>query len=40
VKDRGFASALPSAEFMHVSADGVSNTNFSKLAKALETVSS
>jgi putative hydrolase of the HAD superfamily len=38
-KDKGFAEALLSAEFMHVSADGVSATNFTKLSKALETIS-
>jgi FMN phosphatase YigB (HAD superfamily) len=40
VKDRGFAATLPSAEFMHVSADGVSETNLLKLSKELEMVSS
>ena len=39
-KDKGFAEAIPNAEFMHVSADGVSETNFTKLSKALETISS
>ncbi len=38
-KDKGFAAAMPSAEFMHVSANGISETNFSKLSKALEEVS-
>jgi len=40
VKDKGFAAALPSAEFLHVSADGFSETNFAKLSKSLEIVSS
>jgi FMN phosphatase YigB (HAD superfamily) len=39
-KDKGFAETLQSAEFMHVSADGLSETNFKKLSKALETFSS
>lgn len=39
-KDKGFAAALPSAEFLHVTADGVSETNFAKLSKTLEMVSS
>lgn len=39
-KDKGFGAALPSAEFLHVSADGVSETNFKKLYKSLEIVSS
>ena len=35
-KDGGFAEGLPSAEFMHVSGDGVSGTNFKKLSNSLE----
>lgn len=34
-KDKGFAASLPSCDFHHVSADGLSSTNFAKLSKLL-----